>query len=413
LSSESAHSMALATAGLSLSPGSCASKTARTLSPANTVVTASIPKTTSPPGSPTTPSSSLSSLGIGEVVFIPFLGQAGVASDANPRYRPTNEDTYVLLPELLSSPATPPSAAADRGRGSGPDRGWNDSTHGGLLHQTDGRDTLPCADAPCASPCAFLAIYDGHGGCAAAEAAAASLHVKFRDLLQGTTLLRTNNDRDDSCVAQVNDTIGRCATAEAGLALRSPMPMHALAAAYAALDVELRAARLFQTGATAVTVYCHADPHVAGRRVLTTANVGDARAVLCRAGRPLRLSVDHRAGDQAERQRIESAGGFVLAKRVNGVLEVSRALGDHSLKSVVVCTPSLRETVICEADEFLILACDGLWDWIDDEAAIALASDAFDNGCTPPDVAQTLVDASLAAGCTDNISVIVARFDQA
>jgi serine/threonine protein phosphatase PrpC len=271
---------------------------------------------------------------------------------------------------------------------------------------------MSSAAAACPALSAFLAIYDGHGGCAAAEAAAASLHIKFRDLLHGNTP-RTNS-HDHGSTAQ-GSAVGRCAMANvvANEALQPPMPMHALAAAYAALDLELRAARLFQTGATAVTVYCHMDPHITGRRVLTTANVGDARAVLCRAGRPLRLSVDHRAGDQAERQRIESAGGFVLAKRVNGVLEVSRALGDHSLKSVVVSTPSLRETVLCEADEFLILACDGLWDWIDDEAAVALASDAFDNGCTPPDVAQALVDASLAAGCTDNISVIIVRFDQA
>jgi protein phosphatase PTC1 len=291
-----------------------------------------------PPASPTTPASSLSDLG-SAIVHLPFLGHVGVAYDANPRYRPSNEDTYVIHPELVAP-------AMNRCHlGSGP------------------------------APSAFLAVYDGHGGCDVAEAAADSLHVKFRERL-------------------IRD---RCAVAAA------------MRAAYVALDAELRAARMFRTGATAVTVYVHAD--AAGRRVLTTANVGDARAVLSRAGRPVRLSCDHRAGEENERRRIEKAGGFVCAKRVNGILEVSRALGDHALKSVVVCEPSLRETVLCEADEFLILACDGLWDWIDDQTAVGIASDAFDSGCSPHGVAKALVDASLKAGCTDNISIIVVRFD--
>lgn len=59
------------------------------------------------------------------------------------------------------------------------------------------------------------------------------------------------------------------------------------------------------------------------KRVLYTANVGDARAVLCRGGRSVRLTYDHKGSDSQEAKRITDAGGFVLNNRVNG------GLGNH------------------------------------------------------------------------------------
>ena len=97
------------------------------------------------------------------------------------------------------------------------------------------------------------------------------------------------------------------------------------------------------------------------QRVLYTANVGDARAILCRNGKALRLSYDHKGSDENEGKRIASAGGLVLNNRVNGVLAVTRALGDAYLKDLVTGHPYTTETVIQpDADEFVILACDGV-----------------------------------------------------
>ena len=58
--------------------------------------------------------------------------------------------------------------------------------------------------------------------------------------------------------------------------------------------------------------------NAAVRRVLYTANVGDARAVLARQGRGVRLTYDHKGSDAKEVRRIQEAGGFVLNNRVNG-----------------------------------------------------------------------------------------------
>lgn len=96
------------------------------------------------------------------------------------------------------------------------------------------------------------------------------------------------------------------------------------------------------------------------RRVLYCANAGDARGVLCRGGKAVRLTYDHKGSDKQEAKRIMDAGGFVMSGRVNGVLAVTRSLGDSSMKEFVVGAPYTTETELCEDDEFLILACDGV-----------------------------------------------------
>ena len=63
-------------------------------------------------------------------------------------------------------------------------------------------------------------------------------------------------------------------------------------------------------------------------------NAGDSRAIACVGGGLAEaLSTDHKPDDDAERERIENAGGFVEFKRVNGNLALSRALGDFAFKN--------------------------------------------------------------------------------
>jgi protein phosphatase PTC1 len=103
------------------------------------------------------------------------------------------------------------------------------------------------------------------------------------------------------------------------------------------------------------------DPKTEGlRRVLYCANAGDARGVLCRGGKAVRLTYDHKGSDKQEAKRITDAGGFMLGGRVNGVLAVTRSLGDSAMKDYVVGAPYTTETELCEEDEFMIIACDGV-----------------------------------------------------
>ncbi|KAG6900554.1 hypothetical protein C0993_009131 [Termitomyces sp. T159_Od127] len=167
------------------------------------------------------------------------------------------------------------------------------------------------------------------------------------------------------------------------------------------LPVSPASSRKDLTISTIVTV-----PPTNLRRVLYTANAGDARAVLCRAGRAVRLSYDHKGSDKQEAKRITDAGGFVMSGRVNGVLAVTRSLGDSSMKEFVVGSPYTTETELCDEDEFLVLACDGLWDVTNDQSAIDLVREIPD----PQAASAKLLKYALAHHTSDNVTVLVVRF---
>lgn len=64
------------------------------------------------------------------------------------------------------------------------------------------------------------------------------------------------------------------------------------------------------------------------------ANAGDSRAVLCRDALAKDLSEDHKPEDEKEKERIVKAGGEVTPDgRVNGGLNLSRALGKKQVKN--------------------------------------------------------------------------------
>ncbi len=143
------------------------------------------------------------------------------------------------------------------------------------------------------------------------------------------------------------------------------------------------------------------------KRMLYTANVGDSRIVLCRHGIAKRLSYDHKSTDSWEQKRIANNGGIMLKSRVNGVLAITRALGDCYMKNLVVGAPYTTATEIGDDDEFLILACDGLWDVCTDQQAVDLIRDVKD----PKKASSILCAYALEQMTTDNITVMVVRLD--
>lgn len=103
---------------------------------------------------------------------------------------------------------------------------------------------------------------------------------------------------------------------------------------------------------------------------LFVANAGDSRAILVQRGaRVVPLSRDHKPSLPDELQRITGLGGKVIfwgRWRVEGILAVSRAIGDMHLKPYVTPEPEVTEWEITENDFFLILASDGTflyWFW--------------------------------------------------
>lgn len=84
------------------------------------------------------------------------------------------------------------------------------------------------------------------------------------------------------------------------------------------------------------------------------------------------MTHDHKGCDETEAKRVSEAGGFVLKDRVNGVLAVTRSLGDIALKEWVIGQPFTTEIVLDDTDEWLVIACDGVWDVMTDQEVIDL-----------------------------------------
>jgi protein phosphatase 2C len=99
--------------------------------------------------------------------------------------------------------------------------------------------------------------------------------------------------------------------------------------------------------------------------------VGDSRCIIVqRGGRTVPLSNDHKPNRPDEMRRISALGGKVTFKnipRVEGVLAVSRALGDMKLHPYVTCEPEFTARRLEPNDLFMVMASDGLWDVMTNE----------------------------------------------
>jgi serine/threonine protein phosphatase PrpC len=154
-----------------------------------------------------------------------------------------------------------------------------------------------------------------------------------------------------------------------------------------------------ESGAAAAAIY------ILENRFLA-ANVGDVRIVIADGPEIVDLTVDHKPGNPDERARIEAIGGRVVSydvPRVQGMLSMSRSLGDAPLKPFVTAEPRIAEGLLGRENDVAVIACDGLWDVLTSEEAAAIAR----NATGPGDAARLLEAAAMERGSTDNITVIV------
>lgn len=161
---------------------------------------------------------------------------------------------------------------------------------------------------------------------------------------------------------------------------------------------------------------------------LVVANAGDSRCVVCRLGQALDMSLDHKPEDKTEYNRIRNAGGRVTKEgRVNGGLNLSRAIGDHAYKrnkdldlrdQMITALPDVKTLDIDPiTDEFMVLACDGIWNNMTSQEVVDFVKRELDKGTRPLSlICEMLFDACLApdttgdgTGC-DNMTCIIVQF---
>jgi len=267
----------------------------------------------------------------------------------------------------------------------------------------------------------LFGVYDGHGGDMVAHYVAAN----FPSFLVNTKLLAPNmpeaefvaksKEAFEISLLQIDDTMRHLPEVESGQD---------------------------QSGSTSVMT-------LLSPRHIVCANTGDSRAVLARAGTSVTLSNDHKPYLPGEKERIEAAGGQVKFNRVNGDLAVSRALGDFVYKrceSVAAheqAVTALPEIIVEERhadDQFIVLACDGIWDVMSSQEVVDKVLELLQSGrpTPPPDddsamgdegderaapkaqrpwdlgaVCEALIDHCLRLGSRDNMSVIIVLINPA
>ncbi|GAB4821123.1 hypothetical protein N2152v2_008169 [Parachlorella kessleri] len=171
-------------------------------------------------------------------------------------------------------------------------------------------------------------------------------------------------------------------------------------------------------GCTAVSVIVRGD-------TVVVANTGDSRCVLSRKGQAIALTLDHKPILFEEARRIIKAGGFVRDNRINGALNVSRTIGDLDFKrnselppheQMVVATPDVETFCLRDGDEFIVLACDGIWDVMSNQEAVDYVRKRIKSGVSLQQICESMCDACLAPDLkglcrgADNMSVIIILF---
>jgi protein phosphatase PTC1 len=323
--------------------------------------------------------------------------RVGVWEDKNKKCRRTMEDTHAFLYNFLHTPAPSldtPTTASQKSQKSTEELPINESTNS-LAITTSAAEMMETDNG-------YFAIFDGHAGTFAADWCGKKLHIILEEMIRknpNTAIPElldqtfTNVDaqleklplKNSGCTAVTavlrwEDRIPNAQSATGSTAI-APATAAAVKASEEAAKSEEKSSdsgvdmskvssqqpNPAAGAAAATTTQSSEATHAKLRttasrhRVLYTANVGDARIVLCRNGKALRLSYDHKGSDENEGKRIANAGGLILNNRVNGVLAVTRALGDAYMKDLVTGHPYTTETVIQpDVDEFIILACDGV-----------------------------------------------------
>lgn len=136
---------------------------------------------------------------------------------------------------------------------------------------------------------------------------------------------------------------------------------------------------------------------------LYTANVGDSRILLVNLKDKFvrRLSVDHKVSDPIEQERIKANLGLIQNDRVGGILALSRSVGDGCLSSFISCEAYMTETDYTH-EQGLILACDGVWDVMDDQDAAQIFRAAESAASASKLIKQSAIDNRT----TDNVVVV-------
>lgn len=254
----------------------------------------------------------------------------------------------------------------------------------------------------------FTGVCDGHGGLEVAKLAAYVLPIHLADILQ-------EDDYTDRIQEALSLAFKR--TEEEIESLDSD-------SGYSRVGVQYFPGFAQKQGTTVTSALAIHDT-TTGKTSYFTANLGDSRTVVCFA-REAFDTKDHKPIDHDEKARIEKAKYIIYGKRVSSILAgaqeltVSRALGDLATFNSygdgcdrtavdLFHVPTIGEATTTDGEDadFIILACDGLWDVISSEDAYKIVMQLLSLNIHPQVIAAYLANLAMEKGSGDNISVCI------
>ncbi|CAO2177060.1 unnamed protein product [Urochloa humidicola] len=259
----------------------------------------------------------------------------------------------------------------------------------------------------------FAAVFDGHAGFSAVQFLRDELYKECAAVLDGGAVLSSKN------LDAITASIQR---------------------AFAAVDAKLttwleQMDKEDDSGATATAMFLRKD-------VLVVSHIGDScLQVISRGGRPEALTGSHRPyGNNKtsleEVKRIRAAGGWIVDGRICGDISVSRAFGDIRFKTrkdemlvkgvkegrwtekfisrikfkedIIISSPDVSLVELGPDVEFVLLATDGLWDYIKSSEAVAFVRDQLRQHGDVQLACEALGQKALDERSQDNISIVIA-----
>ena len=156
------------------------------------------------------------------------------------------------------------------------------------------------------------------------------------------------------------------------------------------------------------------------------ANVGDSLSVMYKKEKAIKLNQEHKTTLDKEYNRIKKCGGKLINYRINGKLNITRAIGDLSYKNRnngliyeqdVLAIPEVMKYSLDDVD-FIVMGSDGFWDYGDDIQTICdniykeIKNNPKKDLC---DLIGNIFDKGLAKSNnylrgTDNMSCIIIQF---
>lgn len=168
-------------------------------------------------------------------------------------------------------------------------------------------------------------------------------------------------------------------------------------------DIPYRLA--METGSTAVIVLRRSS-------TLWVANIGDSRAIMNEGHASIPLTKDHKPNDPDEHTRIVTLGGKVAKAfpgdvyRVNGVLALSRAIGDFALAPHVTWKPDIIVHQINSLNHYVFIATDGIWDVLSNNEVVDIINQiAMENKWQ--EIGHTLITLARSRNSGDNIGCML------